>query len=264
VEWDSSGFLFADALERYVDKGQEMWGGYMYVVSNRHVFLGRDEIVVRFNPDGTAPAQEYLLRLDNVIFHPDPNVDLGVVPLDSDSLTREGIPTRDRVRNGVFLKTYAAGRAMLRQHGMGEGELVHILGFPDGMVSGIRNAVIARHGSIARVGDYLAGESDYILVDGTTFQGNSGSPVISNPTQPMMVILGRDVIGPSLIGVVESYIAVKDHAVSKQTGRSVLFLDNSGLTKVIPFDFLDALVQHARGIMETKDGNRQQNQGDCQ
>src|ERR1019366_8874960 len=67
------------------------------------------------------------------------------------------------------------------QHGKYQDLIRGSLGFPLQLVGGERNYVIVRHGTIARIGDMLAGTNKNFLVDTFIFPGNSGGPVILKP-----------------------------------------------------------------------------------
>jgi hypothetical protein len=112
-----------------------------------------------------------------------------------------------------------------------------------GLIGGERNYVIARKGTIARIRDVLAGTTKEFLIDAFTFPGNSGGPVMTKPE--MVSIQGTPAVGSAyLIGLVKSYIPYTDVAISIQTDRPrVTFEENSGLTAVLPIDFVEETIQ---------------------
>ena len=131
----------------------------------------------------------------------------------------------------------------LRQMQATEGDSVFVLGYPMGIVSENRQYVICRRGCIARIRDMLDGYAKDFLVDAFVFPGNSGGPVIACGD-------GMSVTGTvqrtkaDLIGIVKSYVPYLDVAVSTQTGRPrVSFEENSGLTSVVPVDFIKETVE---------------------
>lgn len=97
---------------------------------------------------------------------------------------------------------------------------------------------IVRNGAIARIRDCIAGTEDSFLVDVTVFPGNSGGPIVLRPE--LTYIEGTaNPTESRLIGIVTSYVAYSDVAVSAQTGRTrVVFQENSGLASVHPVDHI--------------------------
>jgi len=136
-----------------------------------------------------------------------------------------------------------------------EGDGVFVLEFPMGLVGGDRHFVIVRQGTIARIRDTLAGGSKECLVDVAVFPGNSGGPVVTRPE--LAAIQGTQPQHASyLLGMVKSYIPYRDVAISAQTKRPrIIFEENSGLTAVIPVDFVrDALQQHLKRQEQEQSG----------
>ena len=115
-----------------------------------------------------------------------------------------------------------------------------------GLEGGERNYVIVRQGCIGRIEDLLENTSSRgFLIDAFTFPGNSGGPVVLATT--MNSIQGTKAQSASyLIGIVKGFIPYPDVAFSKQTGRPrISFEENSGLTEVIPVDYVEQTVQVA-------------------
>lgn len=75
-----------------------------------------------------------------------------------------------------------------------EGDRLFVLGFPVGFYEDAMNWPTVRHGMVAQLQPYLAGEARTFLIDGSVFGGNSGGPVVTSPT--------RQLETPSLIGMV--------------------------------------------------------------
>jgi len=107
-----------------------------------------------------------------------------------------------------------------------------------GLVNVDRQYVIVRNGSVARIRDTYDKRSKEFIVDAFVFPGNSGGPVLNRPQA--IGLKGTNInTSTNLIGMVKSYIPYKDVAVSRQTGRAtVVFEENTGLTSVIPTDFI--------------------------
>ena len=138
---------------------------------------------------------------------------------------------------------------------MAAGDGVFVLGFPMGLEGGERNYVIVRQGCIGRIGDLLDNpQVESYLVDAFTFPGNSGGPVVLAVS--LSYIQGTRSQNTSyLIGVVKGFLPYQDVAVSKQTGRArIAFEENSGLTEVIPIDYVEQTVQTALRAMAVEPG----------
>lgn len=119
------------------------------------------------------------------------------------------------------------------------GAPLFIIGFPMGLRSEKYATPIVRRGIVAR------NDGNNILVDGFVYPGNSGGPVIYEPS----LQLGESFITPILqgdwlIGLVVSEISYIDTAVSQQTKRPrVTFEDNSGLCNVLPANLIMDLLK---------------------
>lgn len=59
-KWVASGFLYGH-VERHVDADHVI--RKMYLVSNRHVLVGKKKVLLRFNPQGNEPARTYPAEL---------------------------------------------------------------------------------------------------------------------------------------------------------------------------------------------------------
>src|SRR6185503_14526044 len=159
-------------------------------------------------------------------------VDVAAIGLKAPRLREEGI------RFSYFkTDTEVLDRKRTMEMGFCEGDDVYVLGFPLGLVGEHRNYSVVRQGCIARIRDSAAGSTKEFLVDATVFPGNSGGPVISRPepSPPGQGASGRSY----LLGIVASYVPYRDVAISQQTKRTrVVFEENSGLTAVIPCDYV--------------------------
>jgi len=60
-----------------------------------------------------------------------------------------------------------------------EGDEVFILGFPLGWREASQDYPLVRHGMVAQIRGLANGHHDTFLVDGTSFGGNSGGPVLT-------------------------------------------------------------------------------------
>lgn len=240
VQWSGTGFL-------YFKVQKELEGGDVYgrsfLVTNKHVIEGQESAWVRCNPSGDAAAKQYGLGLttpdgDPLWFgHPDPDVDIAVLPVDYTMLRDDGMQVSVFFSNGS-----AATHQVMLDTGISEGDGVFVLGFPMAMVGAIRNVVIVRAGTIARIRDLLAGHSKTFLIDASVFPGNSGGPVILKPE--IASIAGTKTNNRSwLLGIVCAYVPYQDTAYSLQTKRPrVIFEENTGLAVVHPTELIEETI----------------------
>lgn len=140
----------------------------------------------------------------------------------------------------------------LNEWGIIEGDFAYVLGFPMGLVGDMRNTVIARSGTIARVRDTLTKCNNEYLIDAFVFPGNSGGPVVSKP-EALAITGTKPQKASYLIGIVKSYVPYEDIAVSLQTKRPrVIFEENSGLATVHPIDFVQEIIKKQLGNSSKK------------
>lgn len=240
VQWTASGFLYGEYEATDGDSKRYR----MYLVTNRHVVDGQQAIVVRFSSQDAALAPFINLSIvepggsPSYVLHPDPDIDVAVLPMNVALLQLPG------TKFSFFQSdAHTLDRAEAVGQGLAEGDGAYVLGFPMGQVGGERNYVIVRQGVLARVRDWLAGGAKEFLVDAPVFPGNSGGPVVTRPE--MVSIEGTAPrLRADLIGVVKAYVPYRDVAISSQTGRQrIVFEENSGLTAVVPFDFVREVVR---------------------
>lgn len=242
IRYAASGFLYGQPSG---NRGRY----YVYLVTNRHVVKGIRSPQIRFNAlAGTAPK---ILPLppndsgpnDHWIFHPDSDVDVAVLLIDSLGQALED------VKMAFFTGNAQTERLdSMKSGSVSEGDEVYVLGFPLGLAGAEQNYVIVRQGVIARIQDCYERRSKEFLIDSFVFPGNSGGPVILKPT---MFSYGQTRPDPKLIGVVAAYQPFVDVALSEQTGTPRLIVqENSGLATVIPVD----LIQETVGLAAEKYG----------
>jgi S1-C subfamily serine protease len=210
----------------------------VYLVTNRHVVEGHQELQLRVNPAALGAAREYSLDLGAAIRHPNPEVDVAAVPVNMNLLQAEGMQV------AFFADAqHCAPVARLQSEGVAEGDSVFLLGYPMGLIGGVGAAALVRSGTIARLRDVFASPSSPFLIDGSVYPGNSGGPVVSKPE--LASVSGTTAVGSSyLIGIVASYTAYQDVAVSQQTGRPrVIFEENSGIAQVFTVDMIAETVE---------------------
>jgi S1-C subfamily serine protease len=244
---EASGFLYGYAVDNETDVTKHNYQPYL--VTNRHVLAGRTSISVKVNAERDSdPVREIVVNLTDehgasiVVSHPDPSVDVSVIKVSGPFLKNQHLKS-DFFSNDK----HVADRTKMKELGTSIGDGLFVLGFPMG-ISGtlVRNYVIARRGSIARISDVLDGSSKTFLIDAFVFPGNSGGPVVS--AVDITAIEGtKPQTAAYLIGMVKGYVPYADVAVSQQTGRPrMVSEENSGLAEVIPVDFINETIEFAR------------------
>jgi S1-C subfamily serine protease len=243
INWEGTGFL----IGKFVKEGENKQKLYrVYLVTNKHVFQNKKAMVVRFNPQSNEPAQDFdtplINQVGNIIWtgHPNDNVDVAVIPINVNLLKEQ------KMRYNYFMSDdHILTAAQMSEKGITEGDFIYVLGFPMGIVDPERQYVIARSGSIARIKDVLDKHRIEFIIDAFVFPGNSGGPVVSKPEA--FGIEGTKTVGNAyLIGIVKEYITYSDVAVSLQTKKPrIVFEENSGLTAVIPTDYILEAIETA-------------------
>lgn len=100
---------------------------------------------------------------------------------------------------------------------------------------------IIRKGSVS-----LLQKNGSLIVDGTFYPGNSGSPVFRQPFWGLVKGKSTPVrINTKFVGVVGSYIIFRDIALSDRTGKPrMTFEENSGLAVIWPADVILEILGH--------------------
>jgi hypothetical protein len=231
ISWCATGFFFGVPIP-------SIPGNYFtYLVTNRHVLLPLTRPVIRMNPEGLEPAKVFDISLhdDNGkslwAFHPDENVDVAVTTMNFQHDELANIS-----RSFFESDHHALTTEGMRVAGISEANHVVVLGFPMGIVGDVRNAVLVRTGSIARLRDLYDGYGNSFLIDATVLPGNSGGPVVQL-VEPVFIEGTQNQTKSNLIGIVAEYLTYNDIAISQQTKRArVSFEENSGLAKVFPVE----------------------------
>ncbi len=248
VEWIASGFLYGDFFKK--GKGETIYR--VYLITNRHVFKGLKQVLLRFNPSGREAAKTYSLHLvdesskkERWVPHPNPDIDIAVIGINIKLLREHKIQVAYFQSDQQQVATLDA----IAKLGITEGDFVYALGFPMGLIGPERNYVIVRSGVIAKIQDAIDRRSNEFLIDSFIFPGNSGGPVVTKP-EAIALHETKAVSAAYLIGVIQSYVPYQDFAISQQTKRPrVIFEENSGLTAVIPIDFVkEAIKVHKETI----------------
>lgn len=247
TQWIASGFLFGDPAQQEQQEPSSQRPYYVFLVTNRHVLDGKRQLAIRLNPEAMQPAREFTVTLvddaGNQLWtgHPDKTVDIGVIQIHAPRLREE------KIKFSYFQgDEHVLNLEKARNLGVTEGDGVFALGFPLGIVGPERNFVIVRQGTIARIRDALAGASNEFIIDATSFPGNSGGPVVTKP-ESTSIRGTQSVASANLIGIVKGYVYYEDTAISRQTKQPrVIFQENTGLTEVIPVDFVEQTIVEAR------------------
>ena len=247
IDWKGTGFLFG-RFEEKIDAKTNRY--YVYMVTNKHMLQDKKSIVIRFNREANEPAKDYDIQLINDgkptwTGHPKESIDVAVIAINANILTKE------RMRFHYFrsdLDILTVDK--MSETGMTEGDPVFVVGYPMGLVGEERQYAILRSGSIARIRDLLDNRSHEFVVDAFVFPGNSGGPVVAKPE--IMAIQGtKSRSNATLIGIVKGYIPYQEIAISQQTKRArIMFEENSGLTAVIPVDFIiETIEAHLKKVL---------------
>jgi len=205
----------------------------LFLVTNRHVVAGHDDVLIRVNTKGGAARRVRLpLGEGSWAAHPQDGVDVAVVLVNARMLLEAGAEL------AYFRPTDVAFVSTMTALDIGPGEELFVLGFPLGMSGVERNYVIARSGMIARFDTEILAANRTYLIDASVFPGNSGGPVVVKPNSDTLA--GRRPIEQAyLVGMVRSYLPYEEVAYSLQsdppTARMV-FTENSGLAEVITID----------------------------
>ena len=200
VEFSATGFLYCREVFSS-ESGEKRW--VTFLVTCRHVVWGQDEIQVRFNRPMGKPPEVYPVGRkgdgdSSWTMHPDPKVDVAVMPINTDLLKKQGIEL------SVFTAKMCFERDNSKRGTVFEGNGLFLLGFPLGLAGDDRNFAIVRSGTFARIQDWLHGKRETFLIDALVFPGNSGGPVI---TRPEMFSYGKNTSASALlIGMISRYL----------------------------------------------------------
>lgn len=236
IVWIGTGF-FVGRLS-----GQENHV-YPMLVSNKHVFEGKDSIVIRMKRRDNEELLELNASLRNTdgspkyYIHDDDKIDIAVLPLNAQVITDNGLdfPYFD-IENNAMSSTE------LRANGADEGSIIYMLGFPMGLVNMASNLPICRMGCISRMSETQINEQHNMLVDIQNFPGNSGSPIITRPE--FVSITGTASLSRSvLVGIVNSYIPYREKLINSQTKETVeIRSENSGIALVHPVEYIREII----------------------
>jgi len=159
-----------------------------YLVTNRHILKGRDSVLLKFYAGKQEMAKAVLLLRDSMgaptwKSHPDTLVDVAAIEVNLD--VGMGALDFPRFRDS---------------HGLEIGEELFFYGFPLNITTrwGQLSGPVLRHGFLSYITSeptFIGSEivpKDVLLIDGFSFGGNSGSPVVTriSPTNPKAKLVG--------------------------------------------------------------------------
>ncbi len=226
------GFLMKD------DPKPERRLYHMFLATNRHVFEDRDTATFRINTDdGKHKIVETPLKHSSGesrwLAHPDPAVDLALLSANPDVMRANGIEP-------LFItEELFAYSGLLEDIGIAAGDAVYVLGFPMGLAGEEQNYVCVKGGLVSRVDSEIIKTRKAFIIDSSVFPGNSGGPVILQPTTSSLD--GTKAVGkPYLLGVISGYLPYSDNLYTHQTKPPTIVSttrENSGLSFCVPMDF---------------------------
>lgn len=235
VKWIGTGFF---AIRTIDAEGN----GAPFLITNKHVLEGNDVVVLRLRKKNRSEFVEVdatLKRNGTLLYHvhPNSNIDIAVLPLNGDIIVQQELDYA-----AFNIDSHAMDSITLRNEGVDEGSLVHMLGFPMGLVNSSSTLPICRLGCVARLSEAQIAETQNFLVDIQNFPGNSGSPIVTRPE--ITSITGTKALNKSvLIGIVHSYLPYKESLVNTQTNELVeIRSENSGIAMVHPVELIREVV----------------------
>ena len=222
----------------------------VYLVTNSHVVSSFDpdeKIFVICNEGPGGEANHFYLESSSEehenlwVRHPDTTVDIAVYRLDPSFI--EENPNVEC----LYSDSRAAGIDKIIELGISEGDAIFALGFPLGLFFGNPNGVMVRHGVIARIREALDRTLNYYLLDLLSFQGSSGSPIISKPDAH--AIEGTETQHVSqLIGINRGHIRNEEDVIDPHSGKVGVVDTNSGLAVVHPCDYITETIQEYKRL----------------
>lgn len=231
------------SIEKIESEGPKPIGsGFLFSTSNNHLALVTAKHVV-FKDYGKGKLKEELAyRINNKEGSSELITDQLATSLAKSSWIRSDVnDVACRLVVGKNTSDYASilQSVFLPLKQVEPGAPLFIIGFPMGMRSEEYATPILRRAIVARV------DPNNIIADGFVFPGNSGGPVVYEPTLRLGKIFKTSILqGDWLVGMVSSYISYQDVAVSKQTNRPrITFEENAGLFNVLPAEIILELLQ---------------------
>ena len=209
----------------------------VFIVTNRHVFDGRDEVIVRFNDKQQVPLQLKSSEGIGWTNHKDENVDIAVAFIPNlKSVDRSAVLAVD--------EDYIATSKVMEQEGVSIGDEVYALGFPLRLAGEERNYPIVRSGIIARLDDEIL-KNHYYYVDVAIYPGNSGGPVILKPAIGTLPGTSK-VTKPYLIGVVASVELQSETLYGENGAARMILYEHANLGRIFPMECVMETVDYLK------------------
>ena len=234
---DSTSFLVGFIVQNSDDPTQRLYRTFL--VTNRHVFDGRQKVWLRLNTDdGKIKTFEQNLYFPNGdsqwLAHPDPEVDLALLIVSPDVLKQNNIQPS-------FISEEMFGYVdKFDEVGIAVGDDAYVIGFPMGIAGEEQNHPCVKAALISRIDDEIIKSKKAFIVDSSIFPGNSGGPVILKPTA-ISLSDTKAVAQPYLLGVISAYLpymyTLYTHQTNPPTPISIT-RENSGLSFCVPINFV--------------------------
>lgn len=219
-------------------KVDSLWNK-IYLATSKHVLKDSagnylKTILLRYNlKNGKSELTQIPLIVEgnaaNVFFHTDPSVDLALIPLagDFDKIDFAYLLVGNMLNSSDFLK-----------NGIAEGTEVFFTGLFTRYLGESKNYPISRFGKIALMPeekiDFVDAKRDLILLETTSYGGNSGSPVFVSYVSGQYTI--RKLIGV-MTGSFEEF-----NEIGLLTNSIPISKENSGISAITPCNYLIEMI----------------------
>lgn len=233
----ATGFLVGFIARNSKDPSKRTY--YFFLVTNRHVFEGKEQVYLRMNKIGGG-AEVFRQPLSfpggdtRWLTHRNKKVDIAMMAISPQVLQKHKLDFT------LFNQEMFAYYRDFEKIGIEVGDEVYVLGFPMGIAGELQNYPYVKWGIISRTDSELVKETKAFLVDSSIFPGNSGGPVVLRPALGSLQGT-KSVSQIYLLGVVSRYLPYEERLYTIQTTPpSVVSLEreNSGLSYAVPMDFV--------------------------
>src|SRR5579863_1743531 len=206
---EASGFLYGYLVQDDPDPAKRRYE--IYLITSRHVIANHTVVFIRLNPKQASDQGQVFdaplidqRGIPGWFTHRDPNVDIAATRINWKLLQDRGIDV-----DFMTSDTNAADTKKMQDLGVSAGDSIFVIGFPMNLAGQQRNYAIVRPGAIARVSDLIQSAAAILLIDSHVFPGNSGGPVILEPS--LLAIDGTKRNSSAyLLGVVRDFISYID------------------------------------------------------